>query len=328
MWMGWISLKMGVVLPFYSPRVDFTMRTSILLGWSFGLLLLGLVAPMVSSARSCAIIPLVWRRVLSVHHMGSCSYSDIDVVVLGGSYWVSSRWGLEMSSVKLHPPPSPKHHLSSCVGVCLVRAYCLVPSGVWVIVETSMLRSMRLELTGPTSQWGYVSCIVLDRDPLVLLPQSRHGLVMIRFIVPSWIDSTWSALPPIEVFVWEPVLTLLGCSAGRLIGIPSSPSRSVGSLIDSPASLGCSALLLGEWVGRQPCPTGLLVRRIGRAAPLGCSSGGLVDRPALPGRSSGRLVDSPTLAGLFRRWAGQFGGPSLGGLLGLLQAPGSQVSDT
>jgi hypothetical protein len=77
---------MGVVLPFYSPRVDFTMRTSILPGWSFGLLLLGLVAPMVSSARSCAAIPLVCRSILSVCCMGSSSYSDIDVVVLGGSY--------------------------------------------------------------------------------------------------------------------------------------------------------------------------------------------------------------------------------------------------
>jgi hypothetical protein len=30
----WNDVWMGFVLPFYSPRVDVTMRTSILLGWS------------------------------------------------------------------------------------------------------------------------------------------------------------------------------------------------------------------------------------------------------------------------------------------------------
>jgi hypothetical protein len=32
-----------------------------------------------------------------------------------------------------------------------VMAYCPVPSGVWVIMKTPMLRSLRLGLTGPTS---------------------------------------------------------------------------------------------------------------------------------------------------------------------------------
>jgi hypothetical protein len=41
-----------------------------------------------------------------------------------------------------------------------------------------MLRSMRLGLSGPTGQWGYVSSVVFDRDPSVLLSQPRHGLVM------------------------------------------------------------------------------------------------------------------------------------------------------
>jgi hypothetical protein len=38
----------GVVLPFYSLRVDVTMRTSILVGGEFGLPFLGLTATMVS----------------------------------------------------------------------------------------------------------------------------------------------------------------------------------------------------------------------------------------------------------------------------------------
>ena len=39
--------------------------------------------------------------------------------------------------------------------------YCPAPSGVWVTVETLMLRSLWLEPSGPTSQRGYVSGVVL-----------------------------------------------------------------------------------------------------------------------------------------------------------------------
>jgi hypothetical protein len=60
----------------------------------------------------------------------------------------------------------------------LGTVYYPVPSGVWVIVETLVLRSLRLGLIGPTSQQGYISGIVLDRDILVSLPWSEHGLVM------------------------------------------------------------------------------------------------------------------------------------------------------
>jgi hypothetical protein len=54
------------------------------------------------------------------------------------------------------------------------------------------------------------------------------------------------AFPPIDVFARESVVVLLGCSTDRLIG--------------SPASLGCSSMLLGGRVGRQlkrPDPLGL-----------------------------------------------------------------------
>ena len=77
---------MGVVLPFYSSSVDFTNENLYPTSVEFGLPLRGGVAPMVSFARSCTVVPLVWHHVLSVCHMGSCSYSDIDVAVLGGSY--------------------------------------------------------------------------------------------------------------------------------------------------------------------------------------------------------------------------------------------------
>jgi hypothetical protein len=57
-------------------------------------------------------------------------------------------------------------------------AYCPIPSGVRVNVETSMLRPLRLGLSGPTSKRGYVSSVVLDRYPSIPLPWSRHGSVM------------------------------------------------------------------------------------------------------------------------------------------------------
>jgi hypothetical protein len=71
----------------------------------------------------------------------------------------------------------------------LGMTYFHVPSGVWVTVETPMLRSLWLGLTDPISQWGYVSGFVLDRYPSVLLPWSGHSLVMICLIVLSWLDS-------------------------------------------------------------------------------------------------------------------------------------------
>jgi hypothetical protein len=54
-------------------------------------------------------------------------------------------------------------------------AYCPVPCGVWVTIDTPMLRSLQLGLTGPTGQWRYVYDVVLDRDPSVMLPRSGHA---------------------------------------------------------------------------------------------------------------------------------------------------------
>jgi hypothetical protein len=69
----------------------------------------------------------------------------------------------------------------------LGTVYYLVPSGIWVTIETPVLRSLRLGLTGPTSQRGYISSIVLDRDPSVSLTWSGHGLVMFhRADVARW----------------------------------------------------------------------------------------------------------------------------------------------
>ena len=56
---------MGVVLPFYSSRVDFTNEKLYPAGVEFGLLLPDDVAPTVSFAGLCVAVPLAWRRVLS-----------------------------------------------------------------------------------------------------------------------------------------------------------------------------------------------------------------------------------------------------------------------
>jgi hypothetical protein len=74
-----------VVLPSYGSRVDFINENLYPTRVEFGLLLPGGVPPTVSFAGLHAVVPLVWRRVLSVRHTSSCSYSNIDVAVFGGS---------------------------------------------------------------------------------------------------------------------------------------------------------------------------------------------------------------------------------------------------
>jgi hypothetical protein len=82
---------------------------------------------------------------------------------------------------------------------------------------------------------------------------------MICLIILSWLDSARSALPPVEVFVREPDVVLLGYSVDRLIGRPTLPGCSAGRLIASSASLGCST---SELVG-NPTSMGLSAFRPG-----------------------------------------------------------------
>jgi hypothetical protein len=56
--------------------------------------------------------------------------------------------------------------------------YFLDPFNVWVTLETPVLRSLQLGLFGSTGQRGYISGIVLDRDPSILLPWSGNGSMM------------------------------------------------------------------------------------------------------------------------------------------------------
>jgi hypothetical protein len=121
--------------------------------------------------------------------------------------------------------------------------YCPIPSSVWVTVETSMLRSLRLGLCGPTGQREYIFGIVLDRDPSVPLPRSRHGLGTICPIVSSWLGSTGSALPFSRGVCLRASCRLAGllCTQvgrqPRLTGLLGS-IRSAGGLVSNPVSLG------------------------------------------------------------------------------------------
>jgi hypothetical protein len=75
-----------------------------------------------------------------------------------------------------------------CSHIHLVWGYCLVLSGVWTIVETSVFWSAQLELNGPTSQRGHIQgctwrcTVVFVRDLLLLYVRSRRGLVMARLV--------------------------------------------------------------------------------------------------------------------------------------------------
>jgi hypothetical protein len=58
----------------------------------------------------------------------------------------------KVMSILLHLPSYPLHHYQACVGIHPVWGIVSSFSSVWVTIETPMLRSLRLELTGPTSQ--------------------------------------------------------------------------------------------------------------------------------------------------------------------------------
>jgi hypothetical protein len=106
------------------------------------------------------------------------SRPPLDVAVFGGSCQVNTGRGFrDVSSTTssfIIPFVSPFIMRRRTPGT----TYCPVPSGVWVTIETLVLRSLWLELASPIGQWGHVSSIMLDRDPSVPLPWSGHGLVM------------------------------------------------------------------------------------------------------------------------------------------------------
>jgi hypothetical protein len=133
---------------------------------------------------------------------------------------------------------------------------------------------------------------------------------MICLIMASWFDNTRPALPSCRGALRKSVVVLMGCSIGRLIGSPASP--------------GCSTMLFGDRVGWQSRLAELLGRWVCRA----CWS---VVPPHQVARRAGWSVWWAIFRrpfGLPRRIARQVGwlvsGLSLGGLLGLLRAPNSR----
>jgi hypothetical protein len=128
-----------------------------------------------------------------------------------------------------------------------------------------MLRSLRLGMSGHSGQWGYVSNVVLDRDPSVPLPWSGHGLVIICPIMPSWLDSTRSALPSSRH-----VLLRASCHLARLLG------RKVD--LASPTSPGCSAVFVhrADWSVILPRVRHLTGGLVDSLASSSCLVGGSV----------------------------------------------------
>jgi hypothetical protein len=119
-----------------------------------------------------------------------------------------------------------------------------------------------------------VSDAVLDRGPSTPFPWFGRSLVMICLIVPSWLDSTRSALSSCRC-----VRQRVGC---RLAG------------------------LLGRQVDRQPRLAGLLISVVRRAGWSAISPRRVARRPgwsAVPrrvARWAGRSVSGPSLGGLLR----------------------------
>jgi hypothetical protein len=88
--------------------------------------------------------------------------------------------------IQLHlPSSSQQRHLSSCVDARLVQHIVPSPpdSGVWVTVETPMLRFLWSGSSGHMGEQGYVSIVVFERDPSVLFSRSGAGSVMSRRVV-------------------------------------------------------------------------------------------------------------------------------------------------
>jgi hypothetical protein len=110
-----------------------------------------------------------------------------------------------------------------------------------------MLRFLRSGLSGPTSQQGYVSIVMFNRNPSVPLPQSGHGSTMsCRVDVARLyqVGSSYESAVILLGFLEDQlvgILALLDYSVGRLVGSPASLGCSGGRLVGSPASLGCSA---------------------------------------------------------------------------------------
>jgi hypothetical protein len=131
----------------------------------------------------------------------------------------------------------------------LGTTYCLAPSGVWVTVETMMLRFLRLGCPVPLVCRD--TCLTSsDRDPSVpllslgmarwcpivstCLDSIRSALLESR-LSPCWVArrAGWSVASSRWVGRWA------GWSTGMLLGDPALLGFSAGKLVGRPTSLGC-----------------------------------------------------------------------------------------
>jgi hypothetical protein len=138
----------NIVLPVYSSRVNFTVGTCILLE-STQLVALGFFSP-----------PCVICRGVSYHILGMAlclvrlAFKSLQLVLCQRSGTWRVPWsGLMARFMVIFSTTSSS--VMTLVST-LSMAYCPVLSGIRATVETLVLKSLRPELTGPTSQRGHI----------------------------------------------------------------------------------------------------------------------------------------------------------------------------
>jgi hypothetical protein len=102
----------------------------------------------VLSVGSCIVVPLVWRIVSLILHMGPYSESTADIFVVVAVGPVGQPHGTVTRSVA-SPVIMGICHLSMCVGIHPVWCIHYILLDILVTVETLMLRSLPLGLTSP-----------------------------------------------------------------------------------------------------------------------------------------------------------------------------------
>jgi hypothetical protein len=240
-----------------------------------GLLPLGCSSPPCVVYRG-AVVLLIWRSVPSVVHMDPCSLFGVNVSVPCGSRKVGLWCDLGSCSVQLHLSSYRLRHLPARVAIHPIRALPY-PFGVWVTVETLVLRSPQLELTGPTSQRGHIQgctrgcTIVFVRDLLILCVRSRRGLAMTRLVAVDVGQQRWHGFLPCGSTWWE---------LGRL---PCPIDLLGGNLVALPASQTCSVEV---WSFTPRLANSLGGDLVVRLAPQTCLVGYLVVHPAPQTRST------------------------------------------
>jgi hypothetical protein len=148
--------------------------------------------------------------------------------------------------------------------------YCPVLSSIWVTVETSVLRSPQLELTGPMSQWGHIrGC---TRRCSIMFVIALLVLYIWSNVVWWWCvlsRPSWASNVSLSSFFAGPL-------GGNLVVLPASQNFSMETW-----SLALTRRLARRGLGHSACLADLLVVDFGHSSHLvGSLDGALVVRSA------------------------------------------------